>query len=117
MPAAGPAVLCVGYSDETQNPRCDLLRKAGYEVHAARSREEAREQLRKRAFPAVVIGHSVPEEHRHEYIDAARKLNSDAIVVLLYWDSIRRAEKADAILCIGNGPMALVHALRDLLGR
>ena len=113
----GPSVLCVGYSDETQNPRCELLRKAGYEVQSARSREEAREQLRKRAFPAVVIGHSVPEEHRHEYIDAARKLNSDAIVVLLYWDSIRRAEKADAILCIGNGPMALVHALRDLLGR
>jgi len=113
----GPAILCVGYTPSSLAERCHLLRANGYDAHPAATRDEALEHLRKRPFPALVIGHAVPEHERLEFISAARKLNPDAIVVLLYWDSIRRAEAADAILCIGNGPMALVQALRDLLGQ
>lgn len=112
-----PAILCVGYTPATLTERCKLLHASGYEAHSASSREEALQKLQGRPFPAVVIGHAVPEPERMEFIAAARELNPDAIVVLLYWDSIRRAEAADAILCIGNGPMALVQALRDLLGQ
>lgn len=112
-----PAILCVGYTAATLTERCKLLRASGYDAHSASSHSEALEKLRQRPYPAMVIGHAVPEHERMEFIAAARALNPDAIVVLLYWDSIRRAEAADAILCIGNGPMALVQALRDLLGQ
>jgi DNA-binding NtrC family response regulator len=94
-----------------------MLRQAGYEVHPAGTADDALTSLHGRPFAAIVIGHAVPENDRLKYIEAARALNPDAIVVLLYWDSIRRTEAADAILCIGNGPMALVQALRELLGR
>lgn len=112
-----PTVLCVGYTPYTLTERCELLRVNGYAPQPANNREEALGYLRERPFSAVVVGHAVPERERNEFIQAARTLNPDAIVVLLYWDSIRRTEAADAILCIGNGPMALVQALRDLLGQ
>ena len=115
--ATGPAILCIGYTRNTLEERCDLLRAHGYDAHSASTRDTALQCLSQRPFPALVIGHAVPEHERMEFIQAARHLNPDAIVVLLYWDSIRRAEAADAILCIGNGPMALVQALRDLLGK
>jgi DNA-binding NtrC family response regulator len=112
-----PAVLCIGYTAGTLAERCKLLKANGYDPYSASTREDALAKLRERPYPALVIGHAVPEHERHEFITAARALNPDSIVVLLYWDSIRRAEAADAILCIGNGPMALVQALRDLLGQ
>lgn len=116
-PGTELAILCIGYTAATLAERCKLLRANGYDAHSASTHEEALAKLRERSFPALVIGHAVPERERLEFIAAARALNPDAIVVLLYWDSIRRAEAADAILCIGNGPMALVQALRDLLGQ
>lgn len=112
-----PVVLCIGYIVPTLVERCSLLRANGYEPHPARTHAEALEKLRMHPFPAVVIGHAVPENERIEFIAAARAVNPTAIVILLYWDSIRRAEAADAILCIDNEPMALVQALRDLLAQ
>jgi DNA-binding NtrC family response regulator len=116
-PESAPAILCVGYTPASLDERCKLLRAHGYDAQLASTHDQALEKLRRRPFPALVIGHAVPEHERMEFIAAARALNPDAIVVLLYWDSIRRAEAADAILCIGNGPMALVQALRDLLAK
>ena len=115
--ADAPAVLCIGYSTETLDTRCKLLSRNGYEAHSSSTRDGALELLQERPFHALVIGHGVPEPERFEFIRAARALNPDAVVVLLYRDSIRRAETADAILCIENGPMSLVQALRELLGR
>lgn len=115
--AEAPAVLCIGYTTETLDQRCQLLAQNGYAAHSSSSRESALAMLRQHPFHALVIGHAVPEPERLEFIHAARALNPEAVVVLLYRDSIRRAEAADAILCIENGPMSLVQALRELLGR
>jgi hypothetical protein len=112
-----PAVLCIGYTTETLDKRCQLLAQNGYEAHRSSTRDAALGMLHQRAYHALVIGHAVPEPERLEFISAAKALNPEAVVVLLYRDSIRRAEAADAILCIENGPMSLVHALRELLGR
>ena len=118
MPQSGTGlpVLCVGYTVRPLEQRQVLLSHAGYEVSIASSHALALKILRRKPFAAVVIGHTVPETERMDIISAARRQNPDAIVVLLYWDSIRRTEAADAILCIGNGPMSLVQAMRELLG-
>lgn len=112
-----PSVLCIGYTTETLDQRCQLLARNGYAAHSSSTRDSALGMLRQHPFHALVIGHAVPEPERLEFIRAARALNPEAVVVLLYRDSIRRAEAADAILCIENGPMSLVQALRELLGR
>ena len=115
--ADSPAVLYIGYTVESMDTRCELLAKSGYEAHSSSTRVDALGLLQERPFHALVIGHAVPEPERLEFITAARALNPEAVVVLLYRDSIRRAEAANAILCVENGPMSLVHALRELLGR
>ena len=109
-------MLCIGYTASSVEERCNLLRNAGYNALPASNRDQALHILDERPFAAIIIGHAVPELERQEFIAAARAHNRDAIVVLLYWDSIRSAEAADAILCIGNGPTSLVQAMRDLLG-
>ncbi len=112
----GVPVLCIGYVAETFDERCSHLGQSGYRVHPARSRREAENLLRQMPFAALVIGHAIPEADRLEFIRMARALNPQAIVVLLYRDSIRRAEAAQAVLCVENGPTSLVNTLRELLG-
>ena len=73
--------------------------------------------LGEKPYAAVVIGHAIPEGDRVEFIQRARAFNPQAIVVLLYRDSIRRAEAAQAVLSVQNGPLSLVQALNELLGK
>src|SRR5690349_11036124 len=111
----GVPVLCIGYAAETLDQRCRFLGESGYAVTAAHTRAEAVSLLASQRFAALVIGHAIPESDRLEFIEKGRARNANAIVVLLYRDSIRRAESAQAVLCVENGPLALVQALRELL--
>lgn len=110
-------VLCVGYAAETLDDRCRFLGKNGFAVSPARSRAQAVSLLGEKPYAALVIGHAIPEADRLEFIQRARAFNPQAIVVLLYRDSIRRAEAAQAVLSVQNGPLSLVQALNELLGK
>ena len=89
-------VLLVGYIAELLQERERTLLAAGYEVIVAQSFATASTIVAQKLFDVAVLGFSVPENERNQLARGIKQANPSAKIIMIYFDSIKNTELADA---------------------
>jgi DNA-binding response OmpR family regulator len=79
------SILTISRDRQLQELRTQILRKAGYQVSAATSDEEAISLIEApNSFSLALLCHSVPEASRVYLVQRIKELNSKLPVLMLY---------------------------------
>lgn len=91
-------VLLVGYIRELLEERDQVLRAAGHQPTMASTQEIALQAIEQNTFDVAVLGFSVPEQERNEMARRLSQANPDTRIVMIYFDSVKNTELADALI-------------------
>jgi DNA-binding NtrC family response regulator len=108
-------VLLVGYIAELLQERERTLRAAGYQVMVSPSFATASTAVAQELFDVAVLGFSVPENERNHLARAIKQANPSAKIIMIYFDSIKNTELADAIIPTTAGPDEILRAVHHIL--
>jgi DNA-binding NtrC family response regulator len=108
-------VLLVGYIPELLLERERTLRSAGYEVTVAPSLATAAAAIEREFFAAAVLTFSVPAEDRNQLARALKNVQPEAKILMIYFDSVKNTELADALIPTTASAKELVRAVNHLL--
>jgi len=75
-------IVCVSWNPALASTREWLLKRAGFQVTSALGRDEAAARCRTKA-DLLVLGHSVPREHKRSIIDCFREFSTAPVLSLL----------------------------------
>lgn len=112
-----PSVLLLSEDTELSLLRAYVLRKAGYSVSRASSRQDALNLLKSRC-DALVISHSLPQESIREFAEHFRAENPNAPVIGIIkgsWQDLKI--EMDGTANGENGPEVLLEAVAAALSR
>ncbi len=108
-------ILFVGDKDEPSTRRSAALTRAGYDVLAVFTAEEALLELARTMVGVVVLGHHINRGDRLRIEEAVTRLRPRPRIILLYQASIAEAQLADAVLNVNGEPHDLVRTVQYLL--
>jgi CheY-like chemotaxis protein len=106
-------VLLLSTNRELISLRTAVVRAAGFDADAARSKKEALSWLRERRYVALVIGWSISAKSAAEYIAIFRDRNPQGCVVYVSKTPWEKPDNisADNFITGSDGPQALIEAV------
>ncbi|HKD78420.1 MAG TPA: hypothetical protein VKH81_01935 [Candidatus Angelobacter sp.] len=108
-------VLLVGYIRELLEERDHVLRAAGHDSTVAADQQGALQAIQQNIFDVAVLGFSVPDEERNEIARRLIQANTEIRIVMIYFDSVRNTELADALIPTTAGAPDVLRAVNHVL--
>ncbi len=108
-------LLSVGAQPEILRLRNEVLRHAGYHVHAETSVYEAMHWFLRSDFDLAILCHTIPEAEKVKFLTAVKRAAPSTPVII-----VRGSEagtQADASVHCLDGPDALLNCVAGLLTR
>ncbi len=108
-------VFLVGYIRELLEERDHVLRAAGHHPTMAASKQAAFQAIEQDIYDVAVLGFSVPEQERNEMARRLVRANADIRIVMIYFDSVKNTELADALIPTTAGAQEVLRAVNHVL--
>lgn len=108
-------VLLVGYIVELLQERERAMRDAGHVVTVAGAFATAATTIQRDLFDVAVLGFSIPDSERNRLAHAIKQANPATKIIMIYFDSIKNTELADALLQTTAGAEGVLRAINHLL--
>ena len=107
-------ILSISYDETLLFTRELMLRDRRHQVTSALGFHEAREACERGPYDLAVIGHSIPEKDKLDFIAVFRHSNPDAIVIALTRAGERRLKEVDTYVYPGD-PEELLRAIDAMI--
>ena len=111
-----PSILSISYDESLLHTRAWILKSAGFNVTSALGFDQAVSHCQNGAFDLVILGHSIPREHKESLIKLVRNRNHSRILLLRRPGDPVLAD-TDYSLDAFDGPEALISAVKNVLAR
>jgi len=108
-------VLLVGYVRELLEERDHVLRAAGHLPTMALNQQTAFQSIEESTYDVAVLGFGVPEQERNEMALRLTQANAGIRIVMIYFDSIKNTELADALIPTTAGAQDVLRAVNHVL--
>ena len=109
-------ILVVEYDAMLLASEVLLLRSRSYAATPADCISHASIFLSKLKIAALIIGHSVPRDHREELVGLCRRTQPEARILVLHSSGKEMVTRPDAAVDSREGPTLVLNALDALLG-
>lgn len=111
------SILSVGVNKKLLAQRHKLLRESGFDVVSSTLGESLKQLVGDSRFRVAIFGSRVPEPTRNKAAATLIRNCPHIKIVMLYEDTIRKAEMADAVLSARVSPEDLVQTIHYLLDK
>jgi DNA-binding response OmpR family regulator len=109
-------ILNISYDEALLNTRQLLLEAEGYIVTSTLRFNDAVHACRTQSFDVVIIGHSIPQPEKQQFISALRSVCSTPILAL-HRPNEGHLPAADYDLDVSAGPAQLTTTVKRMLSR
>jgi DNA-binding response OmpR family regulator len=109
-------ILNISFDESLLRTRHLLLESQGYVVTSTLRFEDALDSCRSQSFELVIIGHSIPEPQKQQFISALRSVCSTPILTL-HRHNEGHLQAADYDFDASAGPAQLTKTVQRVLSR
>ncbi len=111
------SVLSIGLKKDALAERHRILREAGFEVVSSGVHEPLEPLASATRFQVAIFGPLVPESERNQAAARLVRACPHIRIIMLYEDTIRKAELADAVLNVKISSDDLARTVRYLIDK